>query len=97
MLHLLQFVTAVELSNLLVGMCYQETERITLGYLAQRLAVCSNSVRNGCPVVLLLRYELQSLSLVAQLLHGFLVVLHSGVGSNQLVALASLLTLLLNG
>ena len=97
MLYLLQFVTAVELSDFLVGVRYQETERIALGYLAQRLAVCSDSIRNGCPVVLFLCYEIQSLSLVTQLLHGFLMVLHPGVGSNQFVALASLLILLLNG
>ena len=97
MLYLLQFVTAVELSDFLVGMSYQETERIALGYLAQRFAVCSDGIRDGCPVILFLCYELQSLSLVAQLFEGFLVVLHPGVGSNQFVALASLLLLLLNG
>ncbi len=51
MLYLLQFVTAVELSDFLVGVRYQETERIALGYLAQRLAVCSDGIRDGCPVI----------------------------------------------
>ena len=97
MLHLLQFVTGVELSDFLVGVRYQETERIALSYLAKRLAVCSDGIRNGSPVVLFLGYEFQCLSLVAQLFHGFLMVLHPGVGSNQFVALASLLILLLNG
>ena len=97
MLYLLQFVTAVELSDFLVGVRYQETERIALGYLAKRLAVSSDGIRNGCPVVLFLCYELQRLSLVTQQLYGFLMVLHPGVGSNQFVALASFLILLLNG
>ena len=96
MLYLLQSVTAVELSDFLVGMSNQETERIALGYLAQRLAVCSDGIRDGCPVVLFLCYELQRLCLVTQLLYGFLMVLHPSFGSNQFVALASLLILLLN-
>ena len=97
MLYLLQFVTAVELSDFLVGVRYQETERIALGYLAQRFAVCSDGIRDGCPVILFLRYEIQSLSLVTQQFYGFLMVLHPGFGSNQFVALASFLILLLNG
>ena len=97
MFYLLQFVTAVKLSDFLVGVRYQETERIALGYLAQRLSVCSDGIRDGCPIIFFLCYELQSLSLVTQLLHGFLMVLHPGVGSNQFVALASFLILLLNG
>ena len=96
MFYLLQFVTAVELSDFLVDARYQEAERLALGYVAERLGVSSNGIGKGCPVVLFLCYEIQSLSLVAQLLHGFLMVLHPGVGSNQFVALASLLILLLN-
>ena len=45
MLYLLQFVAAVELSDFLVGVSNQETERIALGYLAQRLAVSSDGIQ----------------------------------------------------
>ena len=97
MLYLLQFVTAVELSDFLVGVSNQETERIALGYLAQRLAVSSDGIRNGCPVVLFLGYEIRGLGVSTRLIVGLLMGLPAGGGSFLVVELASFLILLLNG